>query len=596
MKITFAHPELAPLFLAALVVLALAALTLVRRRRAAAAFGGAGAPLISASPARQVAKLALLAVALLATVAALVGPQIGEAPRRGATATVDTVIALDVSQSMAVTDVAPDRLRVAQQAIQQIAQQLVGGRVGLILFAGSGTSRYPLTADTKVLGPALDYSGRGFRINPGSSLRVALQGAAALFPTDAAGLSREKAIILISDGEDLAPDAPLLEPLRQRNITVFTIGVGTTSGGPVPIYDDKGKLVQMLVNTNGSQIISRLDEARLQSIAEQGGGRYWRFDADATAREVGDAIRAIAVAGDTVEAGVSPEDRYQLFLAVAVLALFAEWLLDERRRMPRPQMPRIRVGRRRLVAFIGSCLALVTACGPSDPIADQVDAANATFQRDPAAAVVRYRDLITQRPNSAELAIDLANTYLKLSDPDRALVEYGRAIDNARSSTKAIAFYDRGNALFRLGRVVEARASYVEALRLDPTDRDAKFNIEVIDRILGLVRNGQPGQASSPPGQPSNVPNLNGQPGGSPGPTGPDGPGAAGGTPPPGANDRPTSSQQPSVQSALTDFRRDLTVDEALKLLDALKGEQRGIEGLVQGTGVRRGGNVDVPY
>src|SRR5438105_1307545 len=164
------------------------------------------------------------------------------------------------------------------------------------------------------------------------------------------------------------------------------------------------------------------------------------------------------------------------------------------------------------------------------------------------------------------------------------------------SSTKAIAFYDRGNALFRLGRVVEARASYVEALRLDPTDRDAKFNIEVIDRILGLVRNGQPGQASSPPGQPSNVPNLNGQPGGSPGPTGPDGPGAAGGTPPPGANDRPTSSQQPSVQSALTDFRRDLTVDEALKLLDALKGEQRGIEGLVQGTGVRRGGNLDVPY
>ena len=81
-------------------------------------------------------------------------------------------------------------------------------------------------------------------------------------------------------------------------------------------------------------LLSRLDEARLQSIAEQGGGRYWRFDADATAREVGDAIRAIAVAGDTVEAGVSPEDRYQLFLAVAVLALFAEWLLDERRRMP----------------------------------------------------------------------------------------------------------------------------------------------------------------------------------------------------------------------------------------------------------------------
>jgi hypothetical protein len=50
------------------------------------------------------------------------------------------------------------------------------------------------------------------------------------------------------------------------------------------------------------------------------------------------------------------------------------------------------------------------------------------------------------------------------------------------------------------------------------------------------------------------------------------------------------------VQTALNDFRKDLTVDEALRLLDALRNEQRGIEGLIDGTGVRRGGNVDVPY
>jgi hypothetical protein len=65
---------------------------------------------------------------------------------------------------------------------------------------------------------------------------------------------------------------------------------------------------------------------------------------------------------------------------------------------------------------------------------------------------------------------------------------------------------------------------------------------------------------------------------------------------PPGAVG-PTGAPSPeSVQTALTDFRRDLTVDEALRLLDALRGEQRGLPSLLEGTGVRRGGNVDVPY
>ena len=596
MRVSLAHPELAGLILAALALVALVVLALLRRRRALAAFGGAGAGLVSASPARQVAKLVFLAVALVALVGALVGPQIGEAPRRGTTSTVDTVIALDVSQSMATRDVTPDRLHVAQEAIVALGQELAGGRVGLTLFAGSSVVRYPLSADTRVLGPALDFSGRGFKINPGSSLKAALQGAAALFPTDAASAARAKAIVLISDGEDLTPDLPLLDPLRQRNITVFTLGVGTPEGGPVPIYDDKGRLIQMLVNTNGTQVTSRMDEGRLGGLAEQGGGRYWRYQGDATTRELADALRGIAVAEPAAsEGGVSPEDRYQLFVAIAVFALLLEWLLDERRPMPRPQAPRVRASpRRRLLALLGATVLALVACGSSDPLADGLDATNAVFQRDPVGAVTRYRDLAVQRPSSPEIAIDLANTYATLGDFDHALVEYGHALDSAKGTTRAIAFYDRGNALFRLGRVAEARASYVEALRLDATDRDAKFNIEVIDRILGARQTPQNVPGSQPPNaSPSPGPE---QPAGSPGASGPTGPGSPNGTPPPGASGSPSGSPPPTVQGALTDFRKDLTVDEALRLLDALKGEQRGVEGLVEGTGVRRGGNVDVAY
>jgi Ca-activated chloride channel family protein len=592
-KIAVAHPELAPLLIAAVLIVALCAVALVRRRRALAAFAGPGAQFASASPARQVAKLILAGAACLLVVLALVGPQIGEVPRRAATSRLDTIIALDVSQSMAVRDVDIDRLHAAQRAIEVLGQQLSGGRVGLTFFAGSSTLRYPLTASTKIMGPALDTSGHGFRVQPGSSLHVALQGAAAQFPTAETGDLRTRAIVVVSDGEDPAPDLPQLAPYLARGIHVFTLGIGTADGGPVPVYDNKGQFQQMLVDPNGAQVTSRLDEARLESLAAAGGGRYVHYDGGASAKSLSDALRAVDPAVETTEGGVSPENRYQLFLGIALVFLVADWLISERRPMPRPRVPRGRAApRRRVIGATIGLLLLVVACGPQDPIAEQLDAANQVFTRDPAAAVTRYRELQSKRPTAPEISIDLGNALAAIGQHDRALVEYGRGIDNAKGKVRATAFYDRATSLFRLGRILDARAAYVEALRLDPNDRDAKFNIEVIDRILGQL----PRQKVAPSSSPGATPPDRQQPGGSPQATAPaEGSGRPTGTPAPDASTSPATGPE-SVQSALNNFRRDLTVEEALKLLDALRGEQRGLPALLEGTGVRRGGNVDVPY
>jgi Ca-activated chloride channel family protein len=594
-KIALAHPELAPLLLAAALIAALCAVALVRRRRALAAFAGPGARLASASPARQLAKLVLVGAACLLVVLALVGPQIGEVPRLAATSRLDTVIALDVSQSMAVRDVDSDRLHAAQRAIEVLGQQLSGGRVGLTLFAGSSTLRYPLTASTKIMGPALDTSGHGFHVQPGSSLGAALQGAAAQFPTAETGDLRTRAIVVVSDGEDPEPNLPPLGPYLVRGIHIFTLGIGTPEGGPVPLYDTSGQFQQMLVDKNGSQVTSRLDEARLESLAAAGGGRYFRYDGDAAAKTLTDALRAVDTTAATTEGGVSPEDRYQLFLGLALILLIADWLISERRPMPRPRVPRGRAApRRRVIGAAIGLLLLIVACGPQDPIADQLDAANQVFTHDPTAAIARYRDLQAKRPAAPEISIDLGNAFAATGQHDRALVEYGRGIDTAKGTTRAVAFYDRATSLFRLGRILDARAAYVEALRLDPNDRDAKFNIEVIDRILGLI----PPKKATPTGSPgaTEAPGQR-QPGGSPQATAPAaGSGTPTGTPVPDVTGSSGATQPESVQSALTNFRRDLTVDDALKLLDALRGEQRGLPALLEGTGVRRGGNLDVPY
>jgi tetratricopeptide (TPR) repeat protein len=431
-------------------------------------------------------------------------------------------------------------------------------------------------------------------MNPGSSIKAGLQVAAAQFPTGSAADQRAKAIVLVSDGEDPAPDIPALDAYLGRNIHLFALGIGTPEGGPVPLYDAKGQFQQMLVDANGTQVTSRLNEARLQSLADAGHGRYLRYDGEPAARSLAESIRALDAGDATGEGGVSPEDRYQIFLGVALVALIADWLLDERRPMPRPRVPRGRPSpRRRLLGLVGASIFAFVACGPTDPLAGELDAANQMYLHDPAGALARYRDLQSRRPTSPEITIDLANTLAKLGDHDAALVQYGRAIDNAKGTTRAIAFYDRATSLFRQGRILDARAAYVEALRLDPTDRDAKFNIEVIDRILDLVRPQVQNPASQPPAGRTPPPGQSQQPGGSAGPTGS---GQPAGTPPPGASGPQASGPPQSVQSALTDFRRDLTVEEALQLLDALRSEQRGLDGLIEGTGVRRGGNFDVPY
>src|SRR4029079_4576757 len=102
-----------------------------------------------------------------------------------------------------------------------------------------------------------------------------------------------------------------------------TLGIGTSTGGPGPLYDAKGLFQPMLGDQKGTQIPSRPDDPRPHALAAAGGGRYFRYDGEASARSLTDALRAIDTSETAIDNGVSPEDRYQIFLALAVLLLIA---------------------------------------------------------------------------------------------------------------------------------------------------------------------------------------------------------------------------------------------------------------------------------
>lgn len=592
--VDFARPELLLLLGAVPLVAALVALAYRARVRALRSFGGA-MPLVSRSGARWWLKSALVVVALASLVIALAGPFVDLRARAARRLGVDIVLAVDVSQSMAARDVEPDRLRAARHFAEELGRQMVGSRVALVLFAGQGTVRYPPTTDPRILGEVLDNSGRGVRLQQGSSLRSGIESSLGAFPPDPDPL-RQRAIVLVSDGEITNSDVPEADELKGARI--YAVGVGTTAGGEVPTYDaNDGKFTGYLRDAGGALVVSHLVEVTLRSVAEKGGGRYFQYAGnDGVIGDLARELRTMEAVEPLDDAGAVPDERSAPFIAIAVALLLLEWLISDRRPMPTPRSlggrPVARRGRRILGIAIGSAALWAIACGDA---ALSNETANALFAAgDHAGALAAYRDLQIDLPDSPELAVNAANALHKLAEYPRALPEYGRAIGGKDLMLRAIAQYDRGNTLFRMARYEDARDAYREVLRIDPTDRDAKFNLEIVQRIL-LGRPGQPGQQSAP-GQ--------GQPGGSPGPA--PGPGQSGqpsasGSPQPGQNpgqpqeptSDPTNSSDPNdepsplLRPALDEFRRGLTIDEALRVLDAVSGEQRGVGQLLEGP--RRG-------
>lgn len=601
------RPELLVLLVAAPVLLLLLLLGDVARRRALLAFAGRGASFVARSSARRRLKVLLAVLAIAAASFAAAGPYVDVRERDVKHLGVDLVIAVDISQSMAVRDVSTDRLRLARDAVETLGTRLVGSRIALALFANEGVVRYPATTDPELLGRVLDNSAKGYRLPAGSSLKAGLAAALGGFPDAVRDSPAKKAVVVISDGEYPAGDTPDLAPYKERNIRIFALGVGTTAGGQIPTYDTEGRPTGSVRGPDGRPAISRLNEDTLRAVAQETGGTYWQHTgADGSVPELVRELRALDTSEIASDAGLIPDDRYQLVLALAIALLLIEWIVDDRAPMPAPRSarPAPRVRRRvrlprvpwaRPAALVLAAVVAGTSC--TDPYAEQNQAANTLFARgDYRGALARYRDLQRERDDLPQLSVNAGNTLHRMQEYPRALTDYAIAARSTDGRVLLNALYGRGSTLFRQGKLDEAREAFKDALRADPTDRDSKFNIEVIDRLQGRTQggqdggpqpqpgaSGQPGQPGQPGQQPGTSPNPGQQPGGQPG---------ASGSPAPGS--QPGSTPGQTLDRALLEFRRNLTEADALRLLDALAGEQRGVEGLVEGES--RGGDRQQPY
>lgn len=266
--------------------------------------------------------LALLALGLVILAAA--GPQWGrelrEVNRRG----VDVVIVLDTSRSMLAEDVRPNRLERAKREVRGLLDRMVGDRVGLVTFAGDARRISPLTHDAATFRLFLDDVDTSSNRLGGTAIGEGLGLALDSFDADR---PEQGVIVLLTDGEDHASDPPPSEvafKARARGIPIHVVAFGTRDGGTIPLVDRGSPAGRtLLLDADGSPVVSRPDEDLLREIADVGQGEFLSTERTAFPLDELFEKRILAMPGvaRTVREAERGIDRYQWVLALALLAL-----------------------------------------------------------------------------------------------------------------------------------------------------------------------------------------------------------------------------------------------------------------------------------
>jgi Ca-activated chloride channel family protein len=274
-------------------------------------------------------KFVIILLALTCLVFAAANPQVGTKMQEVKQTGIDVFILLDVSNSMMAEDIKPNRLEKAKYQISNLVNKLRGDRIGLIIFAGQAYVQIPLTTDYAAANLFLSAVDVNSVPSQGTAIASAINLATASFDT----LSTQKVIIAITDGEDHEGDVQkAVENAVSRDIKIYTIGLGSEGGVPIPVYNNRSQLVGFKKDRDGNTVLTKLDEESLKRISIDGNGRYFR---GTNYEDHLDKIYTELSELEQTEFGVKKvtdyEDRFYFFLIPALILLVLEFFISEKK-------------------------------------------------------------------------------------------------------------------------------------------------------------------------------------------------------------------------------------------------------------------------
>lgn len=283
--------------------------------------------LLNFSPAKLYLKAVLLVIGIAFLLITLLHPQWSKKEETVMQRGRDLFIALDVSRSMLARDCAPNRLECAKAKIKSLVKGLSSERVGLLIFSGTAFIQCPLTADYGAFFMFLDQ----VDVETIASGTTALdQVIAKVLGAYSAMESRKtKLLAIFTDGEDFSTHLKQVkQQAHDQRLHIFTIGVGTSQGAPIPLINDHGKQVGHIKDNKGAVVISHLNEEILYNVARDSGGTYVHLtENDADVKAMIAHVNSFEKEELEDKKFAMLEEQYPYFLLVSFICFILEWLL-----------------------------------------------------------------------------------------------------------------------------------------------------------------------------------------------------------------------------------------------------------------------------
>ena len=431
---------------------------------------------------RPSVKFWLLEAALALFFVMLARPQFGTRISHEKRNGIETIIAMDISNSMRARDVEPSRLDRAKMMVENLVDNFTNDKIGLIVFAGDAFVQLPITSDYVSAKMFLGSIDPGMMQNQGTDIAAAIEMASHSF-TQQENIG--KAIIVITDGED--HEGGVLEAAKEakdRGMRVFVLGVGSTKGAPIP----QPSTGDYMVDNSGNTVMSALNEQMCMEIAQAGGGAYIHVENNSNAQRQLDEELDKLEKNETESTIYSDfDEQFQAVGIIILLLLVIEVMILE---CKNPLLKNVSLFKRddrkgsvhMLIFFVmlfSNSLSPLSLFAQSDR--QYVRQGNKMFEKgNYEQAEVAYTKAVEKNNKNPQAHYNLGNALMAQRKDSAAVTHFqeaGRLETNPLRKSQS--FHNTGvicqqNKLY--GDAIEA---YKQALRLNPDDDEARYNLEL---------------------------------------------------------------------------------------------------------------------
>ena len=420
---------------------------------------------------RPVVKFWILQGALALLIVMLARPQFGTKINNEQRVGIETIIAMDISNSMLAEDIVPSRLDRSKMMVENLVDHFTNDKIGLIVFAGDAFVQLPITSDyvsAKMFLSSIDPS---MMATQGTDIARAIDMATHSF-TQEEGIG--KAIIVITDGEDHEGGAlEAAKAAKDAGMRVYVLGVGSTKGSPIPI---PGTGDYMKDNT-GNTVMSALNEDMCRQVAQAGGGAYIHVENNSAAQDqLDNELDKLSKKETTSTVYSEFDEQFQAVAILALLLIILEICIFDRRN---PLLKRLSLfgSKKKSTATLLLLFVAFTASAQTDR--QYIREGNKQFRMgDYAKAEVSYRKAVEKNPKNPQAVYNLGNALMAQKKDSAAVQQFEQSAQIETNPMRKSAAYHNMGVICQTHKMYdEAIEAYKNALRNNPNDNETRYNL-----------------------------------------------------------------------------------------------------------------------